>query len=272
MKPRAYVLVKRHVEARFEAFCEGFKAAGYQIVMHEPRLNDFKPGDVMATWNRKPPQERIADRFEALGGTVLVAENGYLGRDEHGGQYYALARHAHNGRGEWPVGGPERWVNLGIELKPWRADGEHILICPNRHIGMRGSVMPQGWAETVAGSLKRYTRRPIRIRPHPGHWKRLPVHPDVTLANDLRNAWAVVVWSSSAGVKALAAGIPVIQCCPWWIASGAAGNDFADIEDPAKPDRWPVFCRLAWAQWSAAEIVSGAAFRALLQTEQAEAA
>lgn len=268
---RAYVMVKRHVEARHDAFCAGFKATGYQVVLHEPR-NDVRPGDVLAIWNRKSQHEIIADRFEAAGGTVLVAENGYIGRDACGQQYLALARHAHNGRGEWPSGGPERWQRLGVDLRPWRTDGQHILICPNRSFGMRGFIMPQGWAEETAKRLTQFTSRPVRIRPHPGHWKRLPVHPDETLRADLRNAWAVVVWASSAGVKALVAGIPVIRCAPWWIAASAAGHDLAQIETPPMPDRLPAFQRLAWAQWTIAEIADGTAFRALIAHRHAEAA
>jgi hypothetical protein len=267
----AYIMVKNDLVHRRDAFSAGFKAIGYKVALHDPR-GDSNAGDVLAIWNRKGHFERIADRFEAAGGTVLVAENGYIGRDDQGQQYYAIARHAHNGRGEWPTGGGERWARLGVQLKPWRADGEHILICPNRHFGQAGGVMPANWEHEIARQIQRHTSRPVRIRPHPGHWKRLATHPDVTLADDLRGAWAVVIWGSSAGVKALVAGIPVIRCAPWWIAASAAGNDISHIANPPMPERLPVFERLAWAQWTMAEIADGTAFRALLPGQLAEAA
>lgn len=268
MNRRAFVMVKRHVTERHEAFCAGFDALGYQVSIKEPR--DPRPGDVLAIWNRKSGLESVADRMEAAGGTVLVAENGYIGRDEAGRHLCAMARHAHNGRGQWPVGSPERWAQLGVSLQPWRKNGRHVLICPNRSFGQRGGIMPHGWAEEIARQIGRFTSRPVRIRPHPGNWKDIP--PKVPLAEDLRDAWAVVIWGSSAGVHALVAGIPVIRCAPWWIAAAAAGNDIAAIDNPPLPDRLPAFQRLAWAQWSLAEIASGTAFRYLLDEQKAEAA
>lgn len=263
-RPIAYVCVKRSVEVRHEAFVEGFSRVGFMPVEIPPQQEHVRPGDVLAIWNRMREYEPIADWFEKQGGTVLVAENGYMGRDERGAQYYALSRNAHNGAGVWVPGNAARFARLNIELKPWRTEGRHILICPNRGIGMMKFKPPGDWLERTQAALYRLTNRVVRVRPHPGHWKRLEEHPDVGLFKDLENAWACVIWSSSAGLRALVAGVPVIRCAPWWIAAGAAGTRLEEIENPPMPDRQPVFESLSGAQWTLEEIRSGVAFRTLL--------
>lgn len=227
----------------YAAFAKGLEAADYAFMSENPDVSV-----VWGTYKGKPS------------GKVLVAENGYLDGPE--GPYCALAVGGHNGAGKWPEGGPERFQRLGIEFKPWRTDGGHILVCPSRGISAT-MPCPKDWTARTVGTLRRYTDREIRVRPHPGNWKKLAEHPDVGLAKDLENAWACVIWASTAGLRALVAGIPVIRTAPHWIAEGAAGNDLSQIEAPSMPDRLPVFERLAWAQWSLSEIESGLPFRAL---------
>jgi hypothetical protein len=258
----AYCCLKKHADARHDVFMAGLRAAGYATEEGFPRC-PVRPDDIMIMWNRKGEYERHADLFEGMGGKVLVAENGYIGKDANGHQHYALAIHGHNGSGLWYSNGPDRFRALGLELKPWRTDGRHILVCPNRFIAPKWFLMPSDWERTTVAALRRLTDRPIRVRPHPGHWKRLTEHPSIGLARDLENAWACVIWSSSAGLHALVNGIPVIRTGPFWVAAGADGTDLAAIENPPMPDRVPVFECIACAQWSLAEIASGLPFRVL---------
>lgn len=230
------------------------------------------PGDVVLMWNRYGENHDLACRAERAGATVLVAENGYLHGRHDGGDYYALAIGGHNGSGRWHVGGRERWDALGVELKPWRTDGEHIVVAPNRPFGRPDMMMPLNWASDAERRLRRLTTRPIKVRAHPGNNP-----PTVPLEDDLRAAWAVVIWASSAGVKALVDGVPVICEAPYWICKGAAD---ANAECVEKIDdrgglvtREAALRRLAWAQWSVNEIASGEPFRYLLSdTRQAESA
>lgn len=267
---RAWCDIKPHPHYRAGAFEAGLRACGFHVLMRQLPADPPQPGDVLVIWNRYSDRELTADKWEKHGGTVLVAENGYCGRDAQGIQHYALARHGHNGSGEWPDGGPERWQGLGIGMRPWRLDGTHVLVCPNRHFGMKGLAMPVDWEKRTVAELRRFTKRPVRVRPHPGNDK-----PARELAADLQNCWAAVIWASSAGVHALLAGIPVFALSPWWICKTAAQPSLADIEAPAlEPDLRPAaFARLAWAQWTVEEIARGDAFRHLLPAaRQAEVA
>lgn len=246
-KTVALLIPQELLPAEHDAFSRGLDAAGYAVAGAGEKV------DVSIVWGGRdnPP------------GTVLVAENGYL-NGACGRPYVALAADGHNGAGRWPAGSAERLATLNVDLKPWRTRGEHILVCPSR--GLKTSEMPQpdGWTEWVVEKLKRYTDREIRVRPHPGNWKPRTKEHAASLARDLEGAHACVIWASSAGVKSLMQGVPVIFKAPHWICAEAAGSRLEDIESPPMPDRTPAFERLASAQWSLDEIASGAPFRALL--------
>lgn len=251
----AYNTLRPGPHYRREAFDTGLAAAGYDVKNTPP--GPCKRGDVLCIWNRYGTDHDLAKHFEAGGGKVLVAENGYIGRDGSGMQLYALARGGHNGSGTWPEGGPERWTALGVPVAPWRARGAHILLCPNRTFGMPGLAMPAEWLGEVRRKLQKMTKREVRYRPHPMNHAPKPLDPD------LSNCHVVIIWASSIGVHALVAGVPVIAASPYWICKAASGR-LEDIENPPIPDRLPVLERLAHAQWTLAEIASGEPFRRLL--------
>lgn len=257
MKLKAYCAIRDQPVYRREVFVAGLKAAGYDV---QPLhcIGSGKPGEVLVIWNRYGGLHETASRFEKNGGTVLVAENAYLGNDRSNRTRYAIARGGHNGQGEWYCGGPERWQNLGIALKPWRQEGEHVLVCPNRSFGRPGYIMPSNWPEVVIANLRTLTKRPIRLRLHPGNSP-----PKTPLSQDLKNAWAVVIWSSSVGCEALVEGIPVLCLSPAWILKSVTSPDLRNINDPPLLDRLPGFEKLAWAQWHIDEIASGEPFHYL---------
>jgi len=256
---RAWCLIRDNPHYRRDAFVSGIAAAGYKLRPGDPSA-DSGHDDILVIWNRYAHWETMANAFEARGGRVIVAENGYLGDDGSGRQHYALALGHHNGGGTWPAGGPERWAALGIPLKPWRETGSHILICPQRGIGPKNYSQHPDWPKDVARRLSLFTQRPIRIRQHPGNQP-----PAVPLATDLADCWAVVTWASNAGVHALLAGIPAFYEGPYWALAGAGQRDVAKIEAPDYPDRFCAFQRLAWGQWQVSEIASGKPFRRLLE-------
>jgi len=136
--------------------------------------------------------------------------------------------------------------------------------------------MPADWAQDVAARLRRITSREVRVRPHPGN--SLPAKP---LADDLAGAHACVIWSSSAGVHALVAGVPVVCEAPAWVCAdcsyqkietvrtlddlekvGDEGGEYAAVWSAR---RIAALRRLAWAQFSVEEIESGYAFSCVLR-------
>lgn len=242
-KRAALLIPPRLVPQEHEAFEAGLTAAGFVVADGN--------ADVSIVWNApKGPTS----------GTLLSAENGYLSGPE--GPYVALGVGGHNGSGQPVRKRPDRLERLGVDFKPWRTEGNHILVCPSRGIGSPRMRQPEGWTERVVRELKRYTTRPIKVRPHPGNWKVNP--PKVPIEEDLRDAWACVVWASTTGIKSLIEGVPVIYQAPHWICAEASGNKLEDIETPPMPDRVPAFETLAGAQWTLDEIRKGEPFCSLL--------
>lgn len=255
--PTAALLLERLPEFRVDAFTAGLKSLGYDV---KPNAStNPKLGDVLVIWNRSMTRDAMARRYEAVGGKVIVAENGYLGREWRGGIWYALALGNHNGAGTWPDGGDDRWDSWGVELEPWRDGGSDVVILAQRGIGHPKVREPHGWSRKLLTDLQASTKRKVRVRAHPGERK-----PPVSLEDDLSKAWCVVTWGSAAAFKALAWGIPVFHGYPKWIGAGTAAAWPGNIEQPFRGDRLPAFRSLAHAMWGLDEIASGKALRCLL--------
>ena len=261
--PIAVNLIKPEPHYRHEVFSDGLQKIGYSVTRNY-NFGARKKNDLLLVWNRHGYFDKMAENWEKDGGTVLVAENGYIGKDKNGHQYYALAKHGHNGSGPWTVGTPARWSKLGIDLKPWvdRPDG-YVLVIGQRGIGSKKMRSPDNWHANIARELAKLTKQKIKIRQHPGFAKHQP-----PLEVDLGGASCVVIWSSSVGVRALTEGIPVIYDAPTWICKGAAHKyspkSSIPTITPSEIDRLAAFQRLAHAQWSLEEIGSGEAFESLL--------
>lgn len=241
---------------RHDAFLNGLRKAGYSVTTSgHPKA----PEDLLVIWNRYGGAEIMANTWEREGGTVLVCENGYIGQDKNGHQLYAISAHGHNGSGWWVHLGSDRFSALGVELKPWKEPTEngHLLICGQRGIGTKLMASPSNWHDQAAKKLRMLTKRPVKIRLHPGN------QPAKTkLDADLEGAHACVIWSSSSGVKALANGYPVFFDAPHWICS-MAGHRVGDPVENVNRDsvlRELAMFRMAEAQWTVAEIASGEPF------------
>lgn len=249
----AVVRIRTQPHYRREAFITGLDSLGYRIELSgQPKSRQ----DLLVLWNRMGPDDRDAERWERDGGTVVISENGYIGKDDQDRQLYAISvgQHQHG-----LVGDEDRLPKLRIELKQW-ATGEHILVCAQRGIGSRLMASPSNWHVKMMDRLRKITDRPLKFRMHPGNQP-----PKRSLEDDLQGAYACCIWSSGSGVKALSLGIPVIYDAPRWICEGAA----------VRPDRLSTLCtddslrleafrHMARNQWRVEEIQSGEPFRRVL--------
>jgi len=164
---------------------------------------------------------------------------------------------------------------LGLQLQPWRAQGDHVLVCLQRDGGwsMKGTDMT-AWTVNTVRRLRELTSRPIVIRAHPKHRIDLSVLSDLTgvrqslhgtdLTQDLAGAWAAVFYNSSASVAAVLAGVPVFATDDDCVARSMANPDLAQIENPCMPAREQWLYDLSAAHWTDAESRSGAIYRHFL--------
>lgn len=260
---RAFVDIKDTPHYRKDSFINGLARLGYIVVQGQPD-RDMRPEDVLLTWNKMSRAGAAVARAKAAGAALIVAENGYYGKDAQGVQAYALALDGHNGSGRWFVGDDSRLKVLDIPFQPWRttATGK-VLIADQRGIGSALMRSPPNFVHTASAFL-RGQGRSAYVRPHPGQNK-----PPRTLMQDLEDKEALVVWSSNAATEALIAGVPVHYAAPAIVTQGAARRLTTPfLWNREKDTRPEAFQRMAWAQWFLDEITSGEAFRTLLDVHQ----
>lgn len=173
---------------------------------------------------------------------------------------------------------PQRWQsiskNLGINLKPYRSVGNHILICLQRHGGwsMRGLHTAE-WLDQTILQLRQYSQRPIVVRAHPGDkkiQKMLKITDKNTVLStrpnlqaDLQNAWATVVYNSSPSVASTIEGVPTFLTDPHPEHSQSypvANLDICKIESPELKERQTWIEKLSMCHWNFQELKSGEAW------------
>jgi hypothetical protein len=173
--------------------------------------------------------------------------------------------------------GNENWDNIrrhySMDLKPWRSNGNHILITLQRPLGwsMRGQDL-MSWLESTFANIRRYSNRPIVIRWHPGDWKNYPKYASILtkynatvspqerhITEDLVNCWALVCHNSTPSAVAPIEGIPAfITDSPGYSQGGDIANtDFSLLESPLMPDREQWIRKLAQCHWSFEDLRSG---------------
>jgi hypothetical protein len=173
---------------------------------------------------------------------------------------------------------PTRWQqisqDLNIELKPWRSAGNHILICLQRNGGWSmGGLNVIDWLNSTIQQIRKYSKRPIVVRAHPGDKKikqilkinHHAVYPSTNenFVDDLENCWATVVYNSSHGVASIIEGVPAFVTDPIPEHSqsfGIANTDLSKIESPITPERQLWVEKLAMCHWKFDELKSGAAW------------
>ena len=174
---------------------------------------------------------------------------------------------------------PARWSqisrDLGISLKPWRTQGNHILICLQRNGGWSmGGLDVIQWMNATILEIRKYSQRPIIVRSHPGdkkiggylkiNHKSVLLSTKLDLREDLQNAWATVVYNSSPSVASIIEGIPAFLTDPQPKHSQSftvANTDISKIEDPLLVDRQAWIERLSMCHWKFDELKSGTAWK-----------
>lgn len=243
--PRACCLIRSTPHYRHDAFHEGMRRLGYEVVDRPISASKIRPGDVLLIWNRYGYFDTHAKQFEARGNAVIVAENGYLPM-KGTKKAFALALAHHNGAGGYADVG-DRSARLEASLRPWREAGGEVLILPQRGIGEPGVAMPKGWLEKTQAK-----NRGARVRYHPGTAMVKPIE------QDLDGVSLALTWGSGAALKALCEGVRVRHDFLRWIGRrGAAGDREAMLRD------------VGAAQWSVEEVITGEPFARLLEAHGA---
>jgi hypothetical protein len=200
-----------------------------------------------------PGRWRVLQAAITEGRTWYYGDHQYIGRN----RMMRITKNAyqHDGTGEAT---PDRFARFRLAIDPWRRTGSHVLVCPQSPGFMElHGLSTTAWVEMVRTTIAAVSDRPVKVR-----WKTEAVKRPIAV--DLREAWAVVVFSSGAALDALLAGVPVFVTAPWAAAYRMGCADLERIEAPVYPDdREPFFWNLADRQFSFDEIQRGIAWAKL---------
>ena len=252
----------------FDAFAHSLLAAGHDVSYNNTNSDVNVIWSVLwngrmarneAVWHQDKPTIVLEVGGIQRGTTWKVGLNG-INRDAYFG----------------PTGMDDLRVrNLGLKLKPWRKDGEYILICGQHDKSLQWSKMPRmsNWFLQTYDEIRKHTDRPIIFRPHPRcklehierglkHvYRQEPRHvantyDDFDMGFD--NIWATISYSSNPGIHSIFNGVPAFVSTH--SLAYDAGNDIDflhDIEQPVMPDRTQWLNDYAHTEYTVEEISQG---------------
>ena len=257
----------------FEAFIKSLTDAGEEVV-----LNRSSNADVAVIWSvlwqgRMQGYKKIWDEYRNAGKPVIVLEVGGLLRNIS----FKIGINGINRDADFAnqTFDDQRWPLFKHELRPWNPTGDLIVICGQHDASEQWKGLPKmsQWIEQQITEIRKYTTRPILVRPHPRNvinfnenkFKnvkvRLPkrdymTYDDTDFKATLERTWAVVNHSSNPAMEAVIKGIPV------FVSESSLCHDvgnikLADINTPAMPNRLTWANKLAYTEWFADEIEQG---------------
>ena len=211
----------------FAKFIKSLRASGEQVYENKQAPD----GDVAVIWSvlwqgRMRRYRDIWERYRKANKPVVVIEVGGIKRNET----WKIGINGINREADFANQDADssRWNKFSTELKPWRQTGNNIIICgqhTNSH-QWRNNLPMSKWFEQQIIDIRKYTDKPIIIRPHPRNHVTLDVkkfnnveivsprrdnktYDDTDLAERLKSAWALVSYSSNPAMTAAINGIPV---------------------------------------------------------------
>ena len=214
----------------FEAFEHSLVRAGHTINSNDS-VND---ADVNVIWSvlfngRMSPNKHIWNSCRKKNKPVIVLEVGGIKR----GTTWKVGLNGINRDAEFGSNNMDssRASEQGLLLKPWKSDGQFILICGQHEKSLQWENMPRmsKWLMSIIDEIQSYTDLPIIFRSHPRcrleyietQYKNVyrddPRHIDGTYDDynlNFNKAYAVVNWSSNPGPQAAIAGVPVFNNLP----------------------------------------------------------
>jgi hypothetical protein len=262
----------------FDAFTNSLFASGHTVT-----YNDYD-SDVAVIWSvlwhgRMAGNQKVWHHFRALNKPVIVLEVGGIQR----GTTWKVGL---NGINRDAYFGPDsnddtRVLSLGLTLKPWRTQGEHILLCAQHDKSLQWVGMPvqSKWVIEAITTLQAYSKRPIIFRPHPrcplpniehefkNVYREQPKKLSGTYDDfdmQFNNAHATLSYSSNPGVHSIINGIPAFVGTASLAYDASNDIDFLhDIENPFMPDRTQWLNDYAHTEWTVQEISQGTPIKLL---------
>jgi len=249
----------------FDAVEQGIKRLGHEITDSSE--------DISVIWSvlwqgRMKPNQRIYQHCKENNKSILIIEVGNLKR---GLTWRVSLDHINNlgNFGNTDNFDHERPKHLSVFLKPENKNRRSdILIACQHQYSLQWTGMPSmaEWCSMTIDEIKKYSDRPIVVRPHPRspfniNQKDVRVEHPRKIANtyddfDIDYNYHVVInHNSGPAVQAGINGIPVI--CDKTSLAWEISNPMSNIETASLLDRENWFLKLCHTEWTISEIASG---------------
>lgn len=256
----------------FNAFANSLMAAGHDVVWNS------NVSDVDVIWSvlwhgRMAKNKSIWERNLAQSKPTVVLEVGGIRR----GKTWKVGLNGINRDAYFGDLGNDstRASLLGLELTPWRTDGEFILLCGQHDKSLQWQKMPRmsQWVMNTIEEIQKHTSRPILFRPHPrcrldaiehqykNVYRQNPVqipgsYDDFDMS--FNNVHATISYSSNPGIHSVLQGVPAFVSTSSLAYEAANDIDFLhDIETPCTPARQQWLNDYAWTEYTVEEIAQG---------------
>lgn len=235
---------------------------GAKVCGDAPALSlNYQSGyDAYVFWGMRRAHGRQA---LAQGNRCVVVERAYLG-DRF--SWTSVGLNGLNGRADFRnADAPtDRWEqHWKHTVKPWRDGGDYALII-GQVLGDAAlcGVNPYDWAQSQCHEAKKKYGK-VYFRPHPLCKRKQSIPGAQTLNCTESEAFAgaavVITHSSNFGVLAVMEGVPVVAED---VGSMVYAVSSRQVSDPlVSPDRNDWGRRIAYAQWTPAELADGSAWR-----------
>ncbi len=240
-----------HQRDTMKAFARGMARHGIDACLNQPSASP-RADDFIVTWG-----DKVQTRSNGV--PHLILECGYINGTGHNYsknrmRFISASWNRRHGLSDWAwpqETSAERWDMLGIELMPWRLDGDYVLLL-EQHPADKAAPKVEKFRREIADECAR-REWPCRVRHHPAY--RLN---ERTLDEDLADASLTITWCSTASIEAVIAGVPTYTLGPGSIAAPVTRQSLED--EPYVGDRTTWANRLAYRQWSMAELADGSAW------------
>ena len=255
------------------AIAQGFAALGLKPELRHPGYSEGQPEngfDMIVVHGLHGETQNIFNRYSAAGVPGLVLDLGFIYRPDYfqlgwGGLNWIPAFDCEPARAQAMFG--------DIPTEPKRG-GQYVLVCCQKHGDKQHNLRSvRVWADETIKKIKLFTDKPIRFRPHPLYNFNPGIagveysNPDeVSFSSDIENACCMVTYNSTAAYQAILSGVQVF-CDPSAVYAPICNTDLSEIDRPVFKPLKSFFNRLAYGQWTMAEMASGEALQFLLNAQ-----
>lgn len=169
----------------------------------------------------------------------------------------------------------DRWESMTkydtrLKWNGWKNGSKILIVAPSEKPCKYYGIDKDSWVKNTVDELKKHTDREIVIREKASRTER--TSSSVIYDAFDQDIFAVVTYNSIAAAEAVAYGIPAFAMAPT-CATPVTLSDLSKIESPYYPDpdfvyRW--LSSLAYGQFHLTEMLTGDAWRMVLENEQRE--